>query len=849
MQSGARLGPYEIVAPVGAGGMGEVYRAKDTRLGRDVAIKVLPAEFAADPERLRRFEREARAVAALNHPNILAIHDVGTHERTPYLVTELLEGESLRERLQGGALPVRKAVEIGLQIAQGLAAAHEKGIVHRDLKPGNVFVTKDGHVKILDFGLAKLAPPRTPEEEARATTVMGETEPGVVMGTVAYMSPEQVRGRAVDHRSDIFSFGCVLYEMLGGEAPFRRDTAADTTSAILHEDPVFRAGAGGAIPSALCEVVNRCLEKRPEERFSSAHDVALALRLPSITGEATPHAAPATRPGITERRRRILIAAAALAAGAAITTTVPVWRPWRPSGTTARHGPDRIPSVLALPCKVNGAADAAFLTDAVPNTIATLLSNVEGIDTKVPPTSLEVDKVKGDLGAIAELYQVSSFVVTAVNASPQRFALNVQLVDAATRKVRWGRELEGPREAYNDLARQAAEGVRVALSPSAAAVPTAGASPEVELALREGDYFSRRYGELASQADFEASLVAYQRALRLAPSQCLASAKIAALYEVRHEIEGVASTTLQEAERWARRALDLDGRCGEAWAVLGFVEMLSTKPDIERELDCALKAATYSPREAVSHMTVSNVVGGPGTFALQLAAALRGVEIDPFFLPVSGNVVWCLSALGRAQEALPFSDRAMRVEPEDWANEDTRALMLVKLGRFDEAHKVLARGEAQFRAHPDAFRSQLWGQVRFALAAAERDSETLERLGRPIVSALLDGRTDSLTLGNGAQILCPGLARLGRSDDAVRILLRGVEAGVPPPYDWLLLDADLQLLRSDHRFGRVLLASREGAARIAKLLESARSRGELPAYLEQPLDDLVKLLKANEGPR
>jgi serine/threonine protein kinase len=196
MQLGTRLGPYEIVAPIGVGGMGEVYRARDTRLGRDVAIKVLPAEFAADPERLRRFEQEAKAVAGLDHPNILAIHDVGTHQGAPYIVTELLEGESLRERLQDGAIPVRKAVEIAVQVAQALAAAHEKGIVHRDIKPGNVFVTRDCRVKLLDFGIAKLLVPRSPAEPERATTVVEGTAAGTTLGTAGDMSPRAAPGRA-----------------------------------------------------------------------------------------------------------------------------------------------------------------------------------------------------------------------------------------------------------------------------------------------------------------------------------------------------------------------------------------------------------------------------------------------------------------------------------------------------------------------------------------------------------------------------------------------------------------------------------------------------------------------------
>ena len=276
LSAGDKLGPYEITTPIGAGGMGEVYRAKDTRLGRDVALKVLPESFARDPERLRRFEQEARAVAALNHPNILAIHDIGGEDGSPFLVSELLEGESLRDVLDRGALPQRKTIEYGVQIAHGLAAAHEKGIVHRDLKPENIFVTKDGRIKILDFGLAKLSP--SPSRNAEDITVTSsDTAAGMVMGTASYMAPEQVRGQAADPRTDIFAFGAVLYEMLSGVRAFRRDTAAETMTAVLKDDPPELPDPERLVSPALDRIVRRCLEKNPEQRFQSARDLGFAL--------------------------------------------------------------------------------------------------------------------------------------------------------------------------------------------------------------------------------------------------------------------------------------------------------------------------------------------------------------------------------------------------------------------------------------------------------------------------------------------------------------------------------------------------------------------------------------------
>jgi serine/threonine protein kinase len=281
---GTKLGPYEIQSPLGAGGMGEVYRAKDSRLGRDVAIKVLPESMARDAERLRRFETEAGAIAALNHPNILSIHDIGTYNGAPYLVSECLEGQSLWVVLRDGALPLRRVADYGTHIAQGLAAAHDKGIVHRDLKPENIFVTRDGRVKILDFGLAK---PAHPEESSYDGATMEEvpTSAGFVLGTVGYMSPEQVRGEPADARSDIFSLGTILYEMISGQRAFRRDTSAETMTAILKEDPPELSLSGKPIPPVLERIVRRCLEKNPLQRFQSARD--LAFNLESLSGTSS----------------------------------------------------------------------------------------------------------------------------------------------------------------------------------------------------------------------------------------------------------------------------------------------------------------------------------------------------------------------------------------------------------------------------------------------------------------------------------------------------------------------------------------------------------------------------------
>jgi serine/threonine protein kinase/Tol biopolymer transport system component len=331
LTSGTKLGPYEIQSPLGAGGMGEVYRARDTRLGRDVAIKVLPEALPKDTDRLRRFEQEARSIAALSHPNILGIHDIGTHEGAPFLVSEFLEGQTLREKLESGPLPVRRAIEYALGIAQGLAAAHEKGIVHRDLKPENVFITRDDRVKILDFGLAKLVKPEESNETV-VTLASPATLPGLVMGTVGYMSPEQVKGKPSDARSDIFSFGAVLYEMLTGKRAFKRDTSAETMTAILREEPAELSDTGWQGPLALQRILARCLEKNVERRFQSASDLAFALEALSGTS--------ATRSIEPPKARRAwlpwVVAALAILAVGAVAWTVGRWSAARPQAKFTR---------------------------------------------------------------------------------------------------------------------------------------------------------------------------------------------------------------------------------------------------------------------------------------------------------------------------------------------------------------------------------------------------------------------------------------------------------------------------------------------------------------------------------
>ena len=352
LAAGARLGPYEILSPLGAGGMGEVYRARDTRLGRDVAVKVLPASMSSDPERLKRFEKEARSASSLNHPNIVTVYDIGSLGGTSYIAMELVEGQTLREMLAESALTTKKLLAIAAQAADGLAKAHAAGIVHRDLKPENVMVTKDGFVKILDFGLAKLTQPEDPSGATQSPTVSGGTEPGIVMGTVAYMSPEQALGKTVDFRSDQFSFGSMLYEMAAGRRTFARASGPETMAAIIREEPESRAAAAPGSPVPLRWIVERCLAKDPEERYVSTRDLARDLsRLRDGISEASaPGALAAPAPG-RALRPWLVPAAVALLAGAAIGALV------------TRRGPDPVADYHAVTFRRGEVGSARFAPD------------------------------------------------------------------------------------------------------------------------------------------------------------------------------------------------------------------------------------------------------------------------------------------------------------------------------------------------------------------------------------------------------------------------------------------------------------------------------------------------------
>ncbi len=399
LSAGTTLGPYKIVAPLGAGGMGEVYRAHDTRLGRDVALKVIPTELARDPERIRRFEREARAAGALSHPNVCAIFDLGTHEGAPFVVMELLEGESLRAKLVAGPIPVRKALDWVAQAAHGLAAAHEKGIVHRDLKPENLFVTRDGRVKVLDFGLAKLTRPEMLAPAGGSPGSIATTEMGSVLGTVGYMAPEQVRGGTADHRSDLFALGAVLYELVTGRRAFRGASYVEVLHAILSQEPAPLSASGREIPPGLEPIARRCLEKEPAERFQSASDLAFALEASGASPAST--IAGATAAART-RKPRTRAGAFALVALVLIVGAGAAFRGWRARGDVPATGLE--PKRIAVAVFENETGDPTLdpLGRMASDWITQGLSRLDGFEVVPSISVLYAQPAGGHRPAIAD---------------------------------------------------------------------------------------------------------------------------------------------------------------------------------------------------------------------------------------------------------------------------------------------------------------------------------------------------------------------------------------------------------------------------------------------------------------
>jgi len=663
--AGTRLGPYEIVSPLGAGGMGEVYRARDTRLGRDVAVKVLPASFSQDADRLRRFEQEARAASALNHPNILTIYDIGSHDGAPYLVSELLEGQSLRDRLQDGALKSRTAVDVAVQIAQGLAAAHEKGIVHRDLKPENLFVLRDGRVKILDFGLAKLTRPNFPHSaESQVLTTPAETQPGVVMGTLGYMSPEQLRGLPTDHRSDIFSLGAVLYEMLSGRKAFSRSTAVDTISAVLKEEPPELTGTVEGLSPGLERIARRCLEKDPEARFQSAGDLAFALKENVVLSSTSQPAAVHPEPGRTTRLFPPL--AVGLVALGIVTVIVAAKTVLLHQWQAPAVGTDRIASLAVLPLRdLTGDAGQQYFVDGMTEALTSSLAQIRSLKVISRTSAVQYAGTKKTLPEIARELGVDAIVEGSVARVEDRVRVTANLIQAKSDTQLWAksfdREFGDVLALQSEIARAVADQIAASLTPDEKTRLTA--SHPVDAKAYEAYLLGRFLLDEGSEESLHKGRDQFTKAIQIQKDYAAAYAGLASYYAILPFYSALSpAEVFPKAREAAEKSLALDEGLAEAHASLAYIrayyewDWTAAEREFRRALD-------LRPSYADAHFSYSRFLAAAGRMDEAMTEIRRAQDLDPRSPSLKANQALLSYFSGHYDEALKELAEVLQVDP------------------------------------------------------------------------------------------------------------------------------------------------------------------------------------------
>ncbi len=741
---GTRLGPYEILAPLGAGGMGDVYRAKDTRLGREVAVKVLPEHLSRDADLVRRFEQEAKAVAALSHPNVLTLYDFGREGDRLYAVTELLEGETLRTRLAHTAPAWQKAVEIAVAVADGLSAAHSRGIIHRDIKPENIFLTSDGRVKVLDFGLARWKPAAS-KDETSAPTSAGGTEPGYVMGTVGYMSPEQVRGDTADVPSDIFALGCVVYECVAGRKPFAGKTSAETMAGILRDPVPELSVADPAFPRDLSRIVSHCLEKEAGERFQSARDLAFALR--AVQEQA---ASP------------------------------------RVSSGRSRRGIDSI-AVLPL-VNASGDAETEYLSDGITEAIIMRLSRLSGLRVMARSSVFRYKGRDVDPLEAGRALGVGAIVTGRVLQRGDNLVIKVELVDLSDESQLWGeqysRRMADALAIENEIAGQISENLRLKLTGEEKqnlARPATESTEAYRLYLQGRFYWNKRTEDgIRRGIDF------FRRAIEADPEYAVAYAGLADSYAVLGFYTIVApEEAFPKAQAAARRALELDPTLAEARAPLAYATHYYDWKFEEAEREY-LRAIAERPNSSVAHLYYANLLTTEKRFEEALEQFRKALTIDPLSLITQTALGWTNYYAHHYEEATLPQRKVLEMDPTFVVAHRILSMALEKLGRFDEAIEE-ARRAADLSGGSTLYATDLAHR----LAAAGRHDEA-----RAIV-ARLEADADNRYVGPSG--LAAVYLALGDRERALSLL----EEALRQRSHWLTLldlDADFDALRDEPRF-------------------------------------------------
>jgi TolB-like protein/Flp pilus assembly protein TadD len=677
LQPGTRVGPYEILGALGAGGMGEVYRAHDLRLDRDVAVKVLPASVAPTPERLHRFEQEARAAAALNHPNIVAVFDIGLHDGVPYMVSELLEGDTLGARLSDGGLSIETLVEWAMQVADALDAAHAKGIVHRDIKPANLFVTTRGQIKVLDFGLAKFL--GNGLAHAAAAPTVQPTEAGAIFGTVAYMSPEQARGEVVDARSDLFSFGVVLYEMAAGHRPFGGATNAVVFEAILNRQPVPAVQHNSHIVPELDRIIARSLEKQPSRRYQHARELLTDLGALRIQ-------APAAR---------------------------------------------ALPSIAVLPfADMSAAHDQDYFCEGMAEELINALSGLDGVRVAARSSAFQFKGGAVDIQKVGQQLHVDTVLEGSVRKAGNRLRITAQLISVSDGYHLWSerydRDMDDIFAVQDEIAQAIVKKLQVKLGGESARPLVTRQTADVEaysLYLQGRYYWSRRYSGF-----FQKAIECFQQVIARDPSYAPAYAGLADGFTVLGLYGGLPpQVAMANAKPAAERAIQLDDGLAEAHQALALVRWYFDWdfPAAERSFGRAL---ALNPSSGLAHAQFGVFLAYLGRFDEAIAEVTRGRALEPVSTVVGVYVAAALHFGGRSDEANAECLRVLDFDPASVWIEYLRSIILTRLGKHDEAIAVAER--AVELSHRQMFYVAAVGMAHAAAGRSEDAQRVVDELRR-----------------------------------------------------------------------------------------------------------------------